>query len=119
MTAPSYEAYDKPKISDKTSSLAIKRRQKMLGDKPNATLVEILLIPKHDPKWIEDQKRINEEKANDGCSFRPKTLTYSGGAQRPVSNGGDRNTNLYNSKTKGWIKDKVLKTASDCDFEKY
>ena len=88
-----------------------------MGDKPNTSLVEILLIPKHNPEWMEQQRQLNETKANDGCTFRPKTLTYNSTAQRPASHG-DRNADLYNTKSKGWVKDKVLKSSSEYDFEK-
>lgn len=86
------------------------KRQKLLGDRPNASLVEILLIPKHDPNWLESERRKKETSVTDGCTFRPQTLVYEGAGQRPVSHG-DRNSDLYNMKSKGWVKDKVFKTS--------
>jgi hypothetical protein len=47
----------KPQISDKSAKLAEKKRKKLLGDRENVSLVEILLIPKHNNKELEEKRK--------------------------------------------------------------
>lgn len=46
----------KPTISEKTARLAENARKKLVGDKKNVTLVEILLHPKNTGEWVETQR---------------------------------------------------------------
>jgi hypothetical protein len=67
----------KPQISDKTNKLAENRRKKMLGEgNENVSLVQILLIPKHNEEQMEARRKELMEKEVDGCTFKPKTLDY-------------------------------------------
>jgi hypothetical protein len=61
----------KPQISDKTSKLADNKRKRLLGDRPNASLVEILLIPKHNEQELEEKRKQLKDREVEGCTFKP------------------------------------------------
>jgi len=47
----------KPQISEKSAKLAEAKRKKLLGDRENVSLVEILLIPKHNEADLESKRK--------------------------------------------------------------
>lgn len=109
----------KPYISNKSAQLAENKRRKMLGERAhNANLVEILLIPKHNEAYLEEQRKALHDKEVDGCTFAPKTIDYSSTSGQQRETHGDRCLDLYSSKPKGWFKDKETKTMADFEFEK-
>ena len=89
----------------------------MMGDRSDVTLVEILLHPNSKgPQWVEDQQKEKENKQIEGCTFKPQTINYQGGATRETS--GDKCFDLFSTKPKGWVKDKVEKTTDEYTYEK-
>lgn len=48
----------------------------MLGERENVSLVEILLIPKHNEEELEIKRKHKYEKELEDCTFAPKTLDY-------------------------------------------
>lgn len=52
----------------------------------------------------------------DGCTFKPKTLAYSGTGRTTSS--GDKCIDLYSRKQKGWFKEKAQKSAQEYEFER-
>lgn len=107
-----------PKISEKTAKYAQQKRQKMMAEKGgNVTLVEILLHPASKGKeWQEQQQKIKESKQQEECTFKPQTINYQGGANKETS--GDKCLDLYQSKPKGWTKDKTDQSSDDYQFAK-
>jgi hypothetical protein len=72
----------KPVLSEKTQAMALKKRQKMLGEKKdNVTIVELLLHNNDKNDYLEKQRQEKEQKTLEECTFKPKTLTYHSGAQ--------------------------------------
>lgn len=107
----------KPKISEKTAKLAENKRRKLLGNRGNASLVEILLIPKNNEAALVQKRKQLEEKEVEGCTFAPKTLNYHSTVQRETH--GDKCLDLYASKPKGWAREKGLKTRDDYEYDKH
>ena len=116
---PNAEIKEKPDISKKTSILAEKKRQKLLGgvDTSQVTKVDIFLIPKLDQAKIEAKKKQLEDKEFAQCTFAPKTLNYSGNDGGKVSHG-DRCIDLYSTKNRGWFRERGEKTQEDYEFER-
>jgi hypothetical protein len=104
-------------VSEKSAKLAENKRKKLLGDRQGASLVEILLIPKHNESKLDEQRKQQKDKEVEGCTFTPQTLKYQGSAQQQTS--GDRCLDLYMSKPNGWVKEKGLKTRDDHDYERH
>jgi len=65
---------NKPVISEKTNRLAQKKRKDLHGE--NVSLVEILLIPKHNEQNLEEKRKQLQDREVEGCTFAPKTLNY-------------------------------------------
>lgn len=104
----------KPNISEKSQQLAMKKRQKMLGNK-NVTLVEVLLHQTETQDYLEQVRKEKEQKVNEECTFKPKTLTYHSGAQ---ATHGDKCLDLYSRTQKGQYKEKIGKSQTDYEYEK-
>lgn len=109
----------KPQISMKTTKMAENARKKMMGDKKNVNLVEILLHPsKGKDEWIETQKKHIENKEVEGCTFRPQTLDYHTQGARQATHG-DKCLDLFSSRPKGWFVEKQVKTTDEQEYEKF
>ena len=89
----------KPTISDKTNAMAMRKRQKMLGENTNVTIVELLLQPTEKNEHLEKQRSDKKKKEEEECTFKPKTLTYHSGAQQTTH--GDKCLDLYSRTQKG------------------
>lgn len=87
-----------------------------MGDRENVSLVEILLIPKHNEKDLEAKRQLLKDKHVEGCTFKPTTLDYPSQQQRESH--GDKCIDLYSSKPKGWFKDKEYKTTDAAEYER-
>ena len=98
--------------------MAENKRKKLLGDNAgdNVSLVQILLIPKHNEEYMESKRKELKDREVDGCTFKPQTLDYQTSAQKQTS--GDKCLDLNSLKPSGWIKDKVYKTSVDYEFER-
>src|SRR4051812_2470022 len=96
--------------------MAENKRKKMLGDREGASLVEILLIPKHNEEYLEEKRKAMKEREVEGCTFAPKTLDYQTQQQRETH--GDKCIDLFQSRPKGWFKDKEYKSSDLYEFEK-
>lgn len=90
----------------------------MLADKKNVTVVDILLMPKHNDQELEDKRKINTEKEVEGCTFKPQTLDYAGAGQKQQETHGDKCLDLYKTKPIGWFKEKKYKESVDYEFER-
>ena len=115
---PASEIMAKPKISQKTTDLAVKKRGKLLGgiDATQVRQVDIFLIPKMDKGKIEAKKKELEDREVEGCTFTPTTLNYR--TSKTQVTHGDRCMDLYSRKQKGWFKERGHKTQEDYEFER-
>jgi hypothetical protein len=107
----------KPEISKKTAQLAIKSRQKLMGEKGEISLIEVLLLPgKGKDEWRKQELDKLSQKEVEGCSFRPQTLNYQSNNVQETH--GDKCIDLFSKKPIGWFKDQNVKTSDDMEFEK-
>ena len=77
------------------------------------------MLPKHNEAELEEKRKMLNERQFDGCTFRPQTINYNVGNKLPEESAGNKNETLYMTKSKGWFKDKELKTTHDLEFERH